>query len=506
VAAEGAKCETLELVCADLADTQKLGEALALAWKTGDLITLEGGLAAGKSALARAAIRTALGDRQADIPSPTFTLVQAYEGGHPGPIAHVDLYRLSDAGELEELGIEEVLETGVVLVEWPKLGAEVLGEPALAFKIAPEENSEIRRISVSGSRLAALRHSLEIREFLNVNKLQAALRQHLTGDASARRYEMVLAENEPLILMDSPKMPDGAVLPEHGVPYSRVAHLAESIEPFVAVAEALTTRGLTAPKFLAADYSAGFLLTTHLGIGTILSKTGAILSEPACAAAETLAFIHEQDWPDELPVGETGRTHKVPPYDARALTIETSLLPDWYVRHKTGRNLTAGERAEFCGLWGELITSLEDAEKSIVLRDVHSPNIIWRGDKSGYDRVGLIDFQDAVIGPSAYDVASLAQDARVNVSAELEAQIVDAYTAARAEGFDAEAFSHNYVVMAAQRATKIAGIFVRLCERDGKPSYLRHLPRVEDYLARNLAHPSLARYRAWWESTFGPLP
>jgi aminoglycoside/choline kinase family phosphotransferase len=137
-----------------------------------------------------------------------------------------------------------------------------------------------------------------------------------------------------------------------------------------------------------------------------------------------------------------------------------------------------------------------------MLRDFHSPNIIWRGDRSGHDRLGIVDFQDALIGPSAYDVASLAMDARVTTSPEIEKQTLDAYVAARytAGAFDEASFLESYAIMAAQRNSKILGIFVRLEKRDGKPYYLKHLPRIRDYLRRALSHPALASLREFYDA------
>jgi aminoglycoside/choline kinase family phosphotransferase len=137
------------------------------------------------------------------------------------------------------------------------------------------------------------------------------------------------------------------------------------------------------------------------------------------------------------------------------------------------------------------------------LRDYHSPNLIWLGDREGLRRVGLLDFQDAVLGPAAYDVASLLQDARVTVPADLELRLLGLYARERKAAdpaFDMTAFAGSYAIVAAQRATKILGIFARLNKRDGKPQYLAHLPRIEAYLRRNLAHPTLAGLRWWYES------
>jgi aminoglycoside/choline kinase family phosphotransferase len=182
--------------------------------------------------------------------------------------------------------------------------------------------------------------------------------------------------------------------------------------------------------------------------------------------------------------------------------IEVELLTDWYLPAETGSALTDADRAEYRAAWDATIARLATAEKSIVMRDYHSPNIIWRPDKSGNDRLGIIDFQDALYGPSAYDVAALAQDARVTISPEHEASIVAAYKSARrANGaFDEAGFDQAYAIMAAQRNSKILGIFVRLNLRDGKPQYLRHLPRIRGYLRRALAHPALAELATLYES------
>jgi N-acetylmuramate 1-kinase len=138
-----------------------------------------------------------------------------------------------------------------------------------------------------------------------------------------------------------------------------------------------------------------------------------------------------------------------------------------------------------------------------VLRDYHSPNLLWLGDRDGIAAVGLLDFQDAVMGPAAYDLASLLQDARIDVPEELEAALFALYVRGRREAqgtFDAEGFALLYATLAAQRATKILGIFARLDRRDGKPQYLRHLPRVFACLRRTLTHPGLAALDDWYRA------
>jgi aminoglycoside/choline kinase family phosphotransferase len=136
-----------------------------------------------------------------------------------------------------------------------------------------------------------------------------------------------------------------------------------------------------------------------------------------------------------------------------------------------------------------------------VLRDYHSPNLLWLPDRSDIARIGVLDFQDALTGPAAYDVASLLQDARVDVPEAMEVTLLSRYVRARLHDdpdFDAAAFTRLYATLAAQRATKILGIFARLDRRDGKPQYLRHMPRIWNYLQRSLSHPTLASLRSWY--------
>jgi aminoglycoside/choline kinase family phosphotransferase len=134
------------------------------------------------------------------------------------------------------------------------------------------------------------------------------------------------------------------------------------------------------------------------------------------------------------------------------------------------------------------------------LRDYHSPNLMWLPNRAGVARIGLLDFQDAVMGSPAYDVASLLQDARIDVPETTEVALLSRYVRARLKdpGFDAPTFAKLYATLAAQRASKILGIFARLDKRDGKPQYLRHLPRVWTYLQRALAHPALEPLRIWY--------
>jgi N-acetylmuramate 1-kinase len=176
---------------------------------------------------------------------------------------------------------------------------------------------------------------------------------------------------------------------------------------------------------------------------------------------------------------------------------------DWYLPHRGKTGLSASSRSQFVNGWKALLTDIVMAPRTWVLRDYHSPNLMWLPAREGVRRIGLIDFQDAVLGHSAYDVASLAQDARVDLPEGLELRLVGHYARLRKAAdadFSMATFARDYSVMGAQRATKILGIFARLDRRDGKPGYLRHLPRIEANLLKCLAHPALGELRAWYQA------
>jgi aminoglycoside/choline kinase family phosphotransferase len=163
--------------------------------------------------------------------------------------------------------------------------------------------------------------------------------------------------------------------------------------------------------------------------------------------------------------------------------------------------VTEDMRAVFAELWHVALRVVLDSKPTWVLRDFHSPNLIWLEERKGVARVGLLDFQDAMLGPAAYDLASLLQDARVDVPELMEVELLGNYVKQRAAvdpDFEPASFIRIYATVAAQRASKILGIFARLNKRDGKPQYLRHIPRVWGYLQRSLAHPSLEALKDWY--------
>ncbi|NTG47706.1 tRNA (adenosine(37)-N6)-threonylcarbamoyltransferase complex ATPase subunit type 1 TsaE [Agrobacterium rhizogenes] len=488
---------SISLFLADDAATTRLGEDLALALRVGDCMALSGDLGAGKSSLARALLRAMADDAELDVPSPTFTLVQSYELRIP--VSHFDLYRLADPSELAELGFDEALQTGICLVEWPEMAESELPKERIDLKLEHEGEGRRATITAPAKQLARIQRVLAIRAFLDANGYAAAERRFLTGDASLRAYESIYPHGggKRVILMDWPRLPEGPPVLD-GKPYPKVAHLAEDAYPFVAIANELRANGFAAPEIFAVDYHQGIMLIEDLGTDGVLDDEGKPIAERYRASVACLAHLHGLDIPRDIPV-TPDHVHHVPDFDRTAMKMEARLLIDWHLPWKRGTPATDEERADYLAIWDALIDQLGGAEKNLLLRDFHSPNLIWRAKEKGMQRIGLIDFQDAMIGPTAYDLASIVQDARVTIERDLHDRLMDDYLSLRRAqgGFDETRFLKSWAIMSAQRNCKLAGLWVRLLQRDGKPGYLKHMPRTLGYLAIAFEHEALAPLRDW---------
>jgi hypothetical protein len=485
----------------DEAATAALGRELSLMLGPGDLVCLEGGLGAGKTTLARAIVRALTGKPELEVPSPTFAIAQVYEDGTV-PVAHFDLYRLNTAEEAEEAGLGEAQGRFVTLVEWPER-AGPLPPDRLHIGLTIEDGGRRAVILASGSLARRLKRLMTRRRFLEAHGWGHAHRDAIPGDASTRRYERLTdAGGRRALLMDMPAQADGPPV-RNGLPYSRIAHLAEDASAVVAVNGELRRRGYSAPEVLAFDVAAGLVLVEDFGPQSFnaMIRAGQDLSEPFTAAVELLSAMAAQDWPSHAPVPGHA-DHPVAAYDPDALLIEAELLIDWFLP-AFGPAVSERDRESYRAAWADALRTVSQPPRPVwVLRDFHVDNLFWLPDRDGVARVGLIDTQDCVLGHPAYDLVSMLQDARVDIASATASDCLDLYCELRrtAEaGFDAADFRAAYAVLGAQRAAKILGIFVRLSRRDGKHGYLRHLPRVARSLKFNLTHPALAAVRAWFE-------
>ncbi|HMA16471.1 MAG: aminoglycoside phosphotransferase family protein [Bacteroidota bacterium] len=300
-----------------------------------------------------------------------------------------------------------------------------------------------------------------------------AERRVLAADASFRRYDRLTRGAERAVLMDAPPPQENAKIFHH-------------------IAECLLDVGLSAPRPLAMDAESGFLLLEDFGDRTFTRalKEGADEAELYRLATDTLVALHQR-WGAE----DAG----LPPYDAERLLAEAALLVDWFLPAMTGRATPAAQRESYLAGWREALPAMLAVPHKLVLRDYHVDNLMVLEGREGVARCGLLDFQDAVIGPVSYDLVSLLEDARRDVSPEVVTEMLERYHAGMRNLVDRWAFAASYAALGAQRNAKIIGIFTRLSRRDGKHGYLQHISRVWRLLEGDLRHPALAPVKAWFD-------
>lgn len=298
--------------------------------------------------------------------------------------------------------------------------------------------------------------------FLSGTKWANADRHLVAGDASNRRYErLTLGGGMTAILMDAP--------PEKG----------EDTRPFVNITNWLRDTDLSAPEIYAQDADHGFLVIEDLGddlFARIITSDPTLERPLYAAATDVLVHLHQATPPT------------LAPYDAATMTGLAALAFDWYQRGATGET-DAAEKAAFATAFHTALAPLDARMDVLIQRDYHAENLIWLPDRSGVARVGLLDYQDAMLGHRAYDLVSILQDARRDVSPEIARNMITRYV--ETTGVDAIQFAGDLALLGVQRNMRILGVFARLSLGAGKPHYVDLIPRVWAHIQTNLKHPAL---------------
>ncbi|WP_281019735.1 MULTISPECIES: phosphotransferase [unclassified Minwuia] len=291
----------------------------------------------------------------------------------------------------------------------------------------------------------------------------------LAADASFRSYHRVHGrDGRVLVLMDAPPVN-------------------EDVRPFVRIAKQLRQWGLSAPEVVAEDAQAGFLLLEDLGddlFSHLIGDDPSLEPKLYTAAIDVLAALKGQQVPSDLPR-----------HDAGVLLSEVALFLEWRFPEMHGRPASGLETDSFLDAWRQVLQGCRVSCDTLVLRDYHVDNLIWLPERTGNARVGLLDFQDAVGGDPAYDVASLLSDVRRDIDPGLASDLLAHYL--ETTGLDGETFRARLAVLGAQRNMRILGVFTRLWRRDGKPSYTGWLARTWRLVRRDLEHDALAPVRDW---------
>ena len=306
------------------------------------------------------------------------------------------------------------------------------------------------------------------RAFAAFAQWKTAVCEPLTGDASARKYFRLRAESQTAILMDASQVPD-------------------SVAPFIRMAKHLRQLGFSAPELLARDAETGLLLLEDFGDATfaLLLEKSVETEKLFTLATDVLIALHRHP----LAIPENLRE-----YHPEKMLEDIELFVQWRTP-----NVTALEREDFRAAWRAVLPLAQRVPASLLLRDYHVANLMLLPARDGIQQAGLLDFQDAYRGPVTYDLVSLLQDARRDVPEALQKKLLARYLAAF-PALDRETFETSLAILAAQRHTRVLGIFERLARHEGKLDYRRlHSPRVEKLLHKALQHPVLADVKTWME-------
>jgi aminoglycoside/choline kinase family phosphotransferase len=353
-------------------------------------------------------------------------------------------------------------------------------------------------------------------EFLARAGLGGAAREPLAGDASTRRYERLTTPGGGrLIFMDQPPAVESAPCPPDATPeerlkagYNASARLAAGrVEAFIAAANYLRARGLSAPEILASDPVQGLAVLEDLGddLYARLIEAGSAEAPLYEAAIDALIELHAAPPPQTL-AGD-GASWPLLAYDDLALKTGSDLFLDWWPKFSGLAPFDAEALAAWETLWAPVrargAAGALGPQGVFAHRDYHAENLIWLPERAGVRRVGMLDFQDALRAHPAWDLLSLLQDARRDVSPELEAAMLGRYLNARKD-LDRDAFLADYRALAALNAARILFIFARQVAGFGRPRYTAFMPRTWRHLERNLDAPGMEGLKAWFDRQVPP--
>ncbi len=305
-----------------------------------------------------------------------------------------------------------------------------------------------------------------------------AVESLLAGDASFRTYFRLRRSSGAAVVMDAPPP-------------------LEDVRPFVRIGRHLSGLGLSAPDIHAVDADRGFLLLEDLGDDTYARALDRGDDERSLYALATDVLVHLAG------CGKGALVEGLVAYAGDTLVEAAMLLPEWYLPAATGREATPDELHSYRDAWGACVKALPPGSSTLVLRDFHKDNLLVLPGRAGVRACGLLDFQDATSGHPAYDLMSLIEDARRDVSPAVREAMIERYSVGAGVA-DRQTFAAAYAVLAAQRHARVIGLFVRLLRRDGKPTYLPHLPRVWRLFDQALAHEALTPLRRWIDRHLPP--
>ncbi|MEK9794560.1 MAG: tRNA (adenosine(37)-N6)-threonylcarbamoyltransferase complex ATPase subunit type 1 TsaE [Hyphomicrobiales bacterium] len=463
---------------------------IAPIFEKGDLLALNGEIGSGKTTLTKHLINYLTATRIDEINSPTFNLCQTYSK-EDLIISHYDFYRLDYLQEIEELDINDSIKNNFTIIEWANKFSSILPKDHIEIQISNKSHQREYKILFHGEyakKIAAHKNRLS---FLSNSNFNIKKITNMKGDASKRKYYRVNDGKENFVLMDAS---------EDSIKETTTS---KTITDFIVFGQYLENIGLRVPKIYEFDIQKHLILEEDLGLTTydeLYSKLS--FQDLINPAIESLLILVHSNYKNINDLD--GRAFEPQNFDEKVFINESKIFIDYYWPYVKNSICPEEEKYEFLSIIEKIYSDLS-TDKTLVLRDYHSPNLHYLQNEKGHRKCALIDFQDALLGHPLYDLVSLAQDARFTISEDQERYIVDTFE----DKFlfndfqlSKSSFNEQYKILAIQRSLKILGIFARLYLLEGKNNYIIHMPRVVDYIRRSMDCSLLHNLTHWLKINF----
>ena len=459
-------------------------------FEKGDLLALNGEIGSGKTTLTKHLINYLTATRIDEINSPTFNLCQTYSN-EDLIISHYDFYRLDYLQEIEELDINDSIKNNFTIIEWANKFSSILPKDHIEIQIDNKSDKREYKILFHGEYAKKIAGHKNRLSFLSNSNLNIKKITNMRGDASKRKYYRVNDGTETFVLMDA--LEDSI---------NKTA-TSKTITDFIIFRQYLEDIGLRVPKIYEFDIQKQLILEEDLGLTTydeLYSKLS--FQDLINPAIESLLILVHSNYKNINDLD--GKAFKPQNFDEKVFINESKIFIDYYWPYVKNSICPEEEKYEFLSIIEKIYSDLS-TDKTLVLRDYHSPNLHYLQNEKGHKKCALIDFQDALLGHPLYDLVSLAQDARFTISEDQERYIIDTFK----DKFlfndfqlSKSSFNEQYKILAIQRSLKILGIFARLSLLEGKNNYIIHMPRVLNYIRRSMDCSLLNNLTHWLKINF----
>ena len=476
----------------NLSDLEKLSKELAPLLNEGGVVTLNGQIGAGKTTLAKLIIQQLTQTPLEDIVSPTFNLYHTYNKDNL-EIAHYDFYRIESEMELHEIDLNESFTDKICIIEWADKFRDFLPKDRIEIFIKCTKNERVYRINPLGKFREVVSNRAKIENFLGGLDINFTELQRLPGDASKRNYYRVMSSDNTMIVMDATQKSD----------IKNKTGLTNGIDDFIKIQEYLNSIDVRVPKLIVRNKIDNIILEEDLGeysyTDMLTKENYQKLYNPAI---QRLIHISNINHPKNI--STKSNPHYLKEFDLNIYLNEAEIFIDYYWPFIHGKQCNADKKQEFTQIMEEVYSNLTN-DKTLMLRDFHSPNLLFLENENGFRKCAVIDFQDALFGHPLYDLVSLTNDARITIDEYQEKYLIGLYKKDFPFNnfqFDSLSFMQQYHILGVQRSIKILGIFARLAILETNQNYLVHMPRVICYIKRIMQSGSIQALACWLNQNF----